>query len=40
MHLQLAVYLRLAGIEEQGVTEGLNFLPKGENVVTIKFSSY
>lgn len=26
----LAVYLRLAGIEEQGVTEGLNFLPRND----------
>ena len=32
----LAVYLRLAGIEEKGVTEGLNFLPQKEVVTPIK----
>ena len=32
----LAVYLRLAGIEEKGVTEGLNFLPQKEVVTHIK----
>lgn len=31
----LAVYLRLAGIEEQGVTEGLNFLPNSSEAKEI-----
>lgn len=29
----LAIYLRLAGVDEKGVTEGLNILPKDEGNV-------
>lgn len=36
----LAVYLRLAGIEEKGVTEGLNFLPQNEVLTPIKEVSF
>ena len=32
----LAIYLRLAGVDEKGVTEGLNFLPSlGENILSL-----
>jgi integrase len=34
----MSYYLRLSGIDEKGVTEGLNFLPKNEgNVLSIHF---
>lgn len=34
----LAIYLRLAGVEEKGVTEGLRILPKEDGkVIQVSF---